>query len=994
MQPRSMPHEEAANRQLFRSRGSQGQLGPGAPQQQSILGPCPPLHSPSHKPPSGRARASSRKLGHDSDVLQTPTAAPPQGQATASSRDRRHDPDAQQTPLGTLVQGRAASEEGQQQPSEMKSCVLTVELLTQEEGSKLASAPDSVAFAILGMCSWGNRAALMGLNKHWRDDIFGNDSSWKAMCSFLHCEHYIYSGPECISSSWRTLFAELWLLRSRWSKSQEPTESKVVYTVAEKLRRERAGETDLTVEPAWKKPLEAHSFNMKVVVRLRPQSDCDGAASMSEAKDVILPLHQRIACIQQQKGCSREKAFEELFRGDDTLVEKTDTTRSATAGVVSVGPKEIVMCAPGIGLRPFRCFDSVLCDKASQATVFETVARRQVADFVNGLNCTIFCYGQTGSGKTHTLFGKDTDSATGLASISADAGLVPRVCAEIAAAVAQRQRFMDECTLQLSYVEVFGEDVSDLLKGDQKSVGAWKGTAVRAVLDGCMRVIVNSMEHMESLLQRGEAAKRYAATAMNGRSSRAHSLLILTLTQTVGSIKAVSNLCLADLGGSEQLTKSGATGERMHEAIGINKGLLALKQCIRALNNNLKHVPYHDSKLTELLSSGLGGNSKTAVVVTASLEPRHASESLQSLRFGEACAAVTNVADVQQSSVAHLIAELDAQIASTEALIEKNERWERWEEQMPVDNFGDGGGIRTRMKLVGAEREREFLESCLKKRRALLGEPEPDEKEMEHKKIDAEATALGKPYFEKPGTGDADVIEVESAFNHRSDVPCTSCNSIPAVADGAEQEAKEESLIENKACLMEETLGNKENAGLGKEEQMREERRALACAKAAEREAQAAKRKEELLAVKMEKVRKQQEKVARQQKLRRAQDQNGSHLETALLSVEAELAEAVRDSGIESERSIELAAKAEDFRQQLKAHKVAKARSGYADAAAIFSRKSLLHSEEGQAQAIDGWQADMAAAPAAAPVLSAEERELIAEHLRGRLIKSHQATDW
>merc|ERR1740117_2658141 len=124
---------------------------------------------------------------------------------------------------------------------------------------------------------------------------------------------------------------------------------------------------------------------------------------------------------------------------------------------------------------------------------------------------------------------------------------------------------------------------------------------------------------------------------------------------------------------------------------------------------------------------------------------------MQALRFGEACAVVTNVANVQHSSIAHLIAELDAKIKSTEALIEKNERWERREEMMPVDEFGDGGGIRTRMNLVGAEKERELLESYLKQRRALRGEPEPDEKEVEKKRIEAESKAMEKLAFEPPG---------------------------------------------------------------------------------------------------------------------------------------------------------------------------------------------------------------------------------------------------
>ena len=75
------------------------------------------------------------------------------------------------------------------------------------------------------------------------------------------------------------------------------------------------------------------------------------------------------------------------------------------------------------------------------------------------------------------------------------------------------------------------------------------------------------------------------------RSSRAHSLLLLDLEQTIVSrgghgdeVTVRSQLCLADLGGSEQIKKSGATGETQREATEINLGLLALKQCS-------KHVP-------------------------------------------------------------------------------------------------------------------------------------------------------------------------------------------------------------------------------------------------------------------------------------------------------------------------------------------------------------------------------------------------------------------
>ena len=59
-------------------------------------------------------------------------------------------------------------------------------------------------------------------------------------------------------------------------------------------------------------------------------------------------------------------------------------------------------------------------------------------------------------------------------------------------------------------------------------------------------------------------------------------------------------------------------------------GLLALKRCISALNSNdADHVPFGDATLTALLRPALSGNSFTTIVVTGSLESRHAYETLQ-----------------------------------------------------------------------------------------------------------------------------------------------------------------------------------------------------------------------------------------------------------------------------------------------------------------------------------------------------------------------------
>eukprot|EP01052_Picozoa_sp_SAG31_P002698 SAG31_NODE_97_length_25714_cov_19.477142_2_plen_984_part_00 len=823
------------------------------------------------------------------------------------------------------------------------------------EGSsrlELASAPVDVACAILAHCGWSDRAALAALNQHWHGHIFANGGTWKAMCGFLHTEEHVYSAPTvCLSCSWKSLFSNLWPLRKRWVKSTDAEKSKVAYSAAELLARQRDGETGLIVEPGWKKKRDIHEFNISVVVRLRPyqgQGDkLDGEDGVESVESVVLPLHQRIALIRSQTGCSKAEAFERLFATEkktdffegSTLQEAdfdsarlesaaTETVAATGAagqdkilpplegsgpGFVSATDREVTICAPGVGLRPFTCFDAVLADSASQVAVYETVARRQVADFINGLNCTIFCYGQTGSGKTHTLFGSDTCAATAVSKTTAEAGIVPRACSEVMAAVGVRKLSMEHCTLQVSYIEVYGEDISDLLQqqttGDdeKKTVGAWRGTAVRAVLDGATRITVNDAEHLQCLLLQGEGAKRRAATAMNARSSRAHALLILTLTQSANGVEANSHLVLADLGGSEQLSKSGATGVRMQEAIGINTGLLALKQCIRALNNRASHVPYNDSKLTALLSSALGGDSKTTVVITASQDPRHASESLQALRFGEACAVVTNAATVQQSSIAQQIAELDAKIVAAEKIIEQKERWERWEEKMPVDEFGDGGGIRTRMRLVGAEDERKDLEDCLRKRRALLGEPEP------------EKTAGPDQQSGDAQNGDANPERKECASNmetidRTSDEGCAAFSG--ADCAGSEEETGRQKQLRLKAEAREAKL----KARFEKAQKAKEERRAQLLAKAAERERRAEQRKADMLDAAKATARKQQERIKKQQMLKRKAliGERGVELETELAKVETELTESIRSCGIDSAASVEWAQKAEQLRKEIK----------------------------------------------------------------------------
>lgn len=74
---------------------------------------------------------------------------------------------------------------------------------------------------------------------------------------------------------------------------------------------------------------------------------------------------------------------------------------------------------------------------------------------------------------------------------------------------------------------------------------------------------------------------------MNATSSRAHTIITIEFKQIqkVGGVKSekISMINLVDLADSERLGKTGAQGDRLKEAVGINQSLTALGQVISVL---------------------------------------------------------------------------------------------------------------------------------------------------------------------------------------------------------------------------------------------------------------------------------------------------------------------------------------------------------------------------------------------------------------------------
>eukprot|EP00735_Rhodelphis_limneticus_P014122 TRINITY_DN811_c1_g1::TRINITY_DN811_c1_g1_i1::g.25381::m.25381 TRINITY_DN811_c1_g1::TRINITY_DN811_c1_g1_i1::g.25381 ORF type:complete len:132 (+),score=24.17,sp/Q99661/KIF2C_HUMAN/65.08/4e-48,Kinesin/PF00225.18/8.8e-42 TRINITY_DN811_c1_g1_i1:90-485(+) len=122
---------------------------------------------------------------------------------------------------------------------------------------------------------------------------------------------------------------------------------------------------------------------------------------------------------------------------------------------------------------------------------------------------------------------------------------------------------------------------------------------------------------------------------MNSDSSRSHAVLQLSLKEPSGRL--YSKLSLVDLAGNERASDTPNSNQvtRM-EGAGINQSLLALKECIRALDMESSHTPFRSSKLTQILrDSFINPASRTIMIGTVSPTTFCCDHTLNTLRYAD-----------------------------------------------------------------------------------------------------------------------------------------------------------------------------------------------------------------------------------------------------------------------------------------------------------------------------------------------------------------------
>ncbi|KAK5786331.1 hypothetical protein PVK06_040967 [Gossypium arboreum] len=284
-------------------------------------------------------------------------------------------------------------------------------------------------------------------------------------------------------------------------------------------------------------------------------------------------------------------------------------------------------------------FDKIFHQEANQEDVFVDV-EPILRSALDGHNVSILAYGQTGTGKTFTMDGTTVQP-----------GIVPRALKELFQQVSSDKSF--SYTFSMSMLEVYMGNLRDLLAS--KLALRANETVLRCNLniqtdpkgsveiEGLTQVEIPDFAKARWWYMKGRRARSTSWTNVNEASSRSHCLTRIVISRRGDTPEAkpkISKLWMVDLGGSERLLKTGATGQTLDEGRAINLSLSALGDVIAALRRKKGHVPYRNSKLTQILKDSLGVGSKVLMLVHISPCQEDLEETICSLSFAKRAKAV------------------------------------------------------------------------------------------------------------------------------------------------------------------------------------------------------------------------------------------------------------------------------------------------------------------------------------------------------------------
>ncbi|KDP37228.1 hypothetical protein JCGZ_06284 [Jatropha curcas] len=267
-------------------------------------------------------------------------------------------------------------------------------------------------------------------------------------------------------------------------------------------------------------------------------------------------------------------------------------------------------------------FDAVLNEEVSNDEVYRETVEPIVPIIFQRTKATCFAYGQTGSGKTYTMKPLPLKAS--------------RDILRLMHHTYRNQGFQ----LFVSFFEIYGGKLFDLLS-DRKKLCMREDGKQQVCIVGLQEYKVSDVETIKDLIEKGNATRSTGTTGANEESSRSHAILQLAIKRSVDGSESkpprlVGKLSFIDLAGSERGADTTDNDKQTRmEGAEINKSLLALKECIRALDNDKSHIPFRGSKLTEVLRDSFVGNSRTVMISCISPSSGSCEHTLNTLRYAD-----------------------------------------------------------------------------------------------------------------------------------------------------------------------------------------------------------------------------------------------------------------------------------------------------------------------------------------------------------------------
>ena len=273
-------------------------------------------------------------------------------------------------------------------------------------------------------------------------------------------------------------------------------------------------------------------------------------------------------------------------------------------------------------------FDRTYGDNSSNQLIYNEMLKPMIEAAFNKTKITCFAFGQTGSGKTYTMLGNNhikNDSGP------QSPGLYLLSCIDMFNFL-QKKEFQN-LELWVSFYEIYCNKLFDLLNNKNVLQAREDGKGNICIV-GLVEKHTKNVEELLDIIDFGLNSRTVGITGANLDSSRSHAILQISIKTKEKEI--YSKISFIDLAGSERAVDTIDTNKRTKiDGAEINKSLLALKECIRALDLEKRHKPFRGSKLTLVLRDSFIGNCLTLMIANISPCLSCSEHTLNTLRYAD-----------------------------------------------------------------------------------------------------------------------------------------------------------------------------------------------------------------------------------------------------------------------------------------------------------------------------------------------------------------------